>query len=87
MRPQRDRVKVNRVPIERRMLRRLSPHVFVGISVSKGVAIGKCILLKSEEKRGEGEGTFTTEKISSSVDEADRFVSAVERVKQELQSV
>jgi phosphotransferase system enzyme I (PtsI) len=51
------------------------------------VAIGKCVLLKSEEKEGEAGGTFISEKISSSVDEADRFASAVERVKQELQSV
>jgi phosphotransferase system enzyme I (PtsI) len=68
------------------MFRQLSRRVFVGIGVSKGVAIGKCVLLKSEEKRGEAGGIFASEKISSSVDEADRFASAVERVKQELQS-
>jgi phosphotransferase system enzyme I (PtsI) len=65
----------------------LSSGIFKGIGVSKGVAVGKCVLLRSEEKKGEGGGTSAGEKISSSVDEADRFASAVERVKQELQSV
>jgi phosphotransferase system enzyme I (PtsI) len=88
VRDHRDRSEVDLASIDRRMLSQLSRRVFVGIGVSKGVAIGKCVLLKSEEKeREEGRGTSTTEKISSSEDEAVRFASAVERVKQELQSV
>jgi phosphotransferase system enzyme I (PtsI) len=84
----RDQLKVDRVSIEWRMLRQLSRRVFTGIGVSKGVSTGKCVLLESEDKRsGKEREDSATRKIPASEDEADRFASAVEHVKQELTSM
>jgi phosphotransferase system enzyme I (PtsI) len=62
--------------------------VFKGIGVSKGVSVGRCLLVETRDNsEATKEVNFGTAETRSPEDEADRFASAVEKVKQDLRRI
>jgi phosphotransferase system enzyme I (PtsI) len=65
----------------------MARRVLSGIAASKGIGIGKCLIIRSEEMEDEREGQTHIRRPSEPEKETELFRSAVSKVESELQEI